>query len=168
VSSTRAGKTDFRHDQVTDFNICDALGVPGMWPVLRDACGSKGFVEGLDTMPGSEDGIAVLRAMAEVFVVTSPMSVPNWAFERGNWLGKKFDFPKDRIVQTEAKFVIEGDILVDDKIENVLDWAKAHPEGLGIIFHATYNKNYIPEVTNISRAFGWKDVITLCQSHFDR
>lgn len=147
--------------QVTDFNICEALGIPHRWETLREACGSVGFVEGLDVIPGSVEAVNKIRENAEVFVVTSPMSVPNWAYERSIWLEKKFDFKKSHIVQTEAKHVIEGDYLVDDKVENVVSWAQSHPNGLGIIFDAPYNRSYIPVCTNISRAFGWADVVTL-------
>lgn len=161
----KASGSEFTHQDVHEYNICEGLGVPHMVTVMRDACATPGFVHKMPEVPFAREGVLVLREIADVFAVTTPMSVPTWAYERELWLKERMGFTKDRIVQTEAKHVIVGDVLIDDKVENVLEWAKHHPEGLGIIFHAPYNKNYNPEVTNISRAWGWSDVLALCQNH---
>ena len=152
-------RTCFKHEQVTAFDICESLGVPHCWDTLRAACASPGFVLGLEQMPEAAWHIELLRDLADVFVVTSPMSVPNWAYERGLWLERHFNFKKPSVVQTEAKHVILGDVLIDDKIENVESWAEHHPNGLGIIFQAGYNKTYSSTLKNVVRASGWPETV---------
>lgn len=162
----KVGGYSFKPEDVKDYNICEGLGVPHMWTALKTACATPSFVRGFGVIPGSLEGVKELRQIADVYAVTTPMTVPTWAFERALWLDEKMGFTKDFVVQTEAKHVIEGDILIDDKPQNVEEWAKHHPEGLGIIFNATYNRDFVTMQKNIVRALGWKHAVELCRAYF--
>lgn len=154
-----AGPHDFKHEHVTHFDICEGLGVPHLWENLREACGTPGFVMGLNVMPGAKEGVEKLQQHAEVFCVTSPMSVPNWALEREKWLEHHFDIKKSHVAQLESKHIIPGDYFVDDKIENIEIWAEHHPNSTAIIFDAPYNRNHRSKKLNVIRARDWVEVV---------
>lgn len=160
-----AGSHNFSHEHVTDFNICEVLGVPHMWENVRNACSQEGFVMNLNPMFGAHQGVESLRKHAELYCVTSPMSVPNWAFERERWLEKHFNIKKSHVVHTEAKHVVLGDYIIDDKIQNVESWASHHPKGVGIIFDAPYNRNHVSTLGNVVRASDWIDVVSFVAEH---
>ena len=55
----------------------------------------------------------------------------------------------------ESKATVEADVLIDDKIENVREWAQTGRQA--ILFDAPYNRNF--DVTGVARANGWKEVV---------
>lgn len=158
--------SSYVHDDVTEFEICSALGIPEMWDTLRRACAQEGFVSSLKPIPNALAGLSSLRRLHEVVAVTSPMSVRNWAFEREEWLMKYMGFKKDEIVQTSGKHLIQADVIVDDRIDNVLSWISHHPNGLGIIFPAPHNKTFVTEQENVLKTTGWENTVLLCERHF--
>lgn len=160
VINASAG-SDFKHHEVTAFDICEALGVPHEWKTLRAACGEKDFCLNMGTIPGSIWGVEALRASADVYCVTSPMSEPNWVVDRNVWLEKHYGITKPFIVHTEAKHIVTGDVFVDDKVENVKIWAEYNPKNLAILFNAPYNKDTNIGLPNVVRAFDWEDVVKL-------
>ena len=159
-------ESNFQHQHVTDFDICGSLGIPHAWEILKNSCSNPDFVATMQKIPGADEGLKRLREISDVYVVTSPMNVPNWAYERQRWLTSMFDFTPDKIVQTEAKHVIVGDVIIDDKFENVLSWTRYHPNGLGILFHAPYNEKNDIQGYNIVRAETWNCVIDIIERHF--
>jgi 5'(3')-deoxyribonucleotidase len=156
-----SAKTDFKHHEVTEFDICQSLGVPHEWPTLRAACGEKDFCINMGLVPGAVAGVEALREKADIFCVTSPMSVPNWVVDRNIWLEKHFGITKAFIVHTEAKHIVTGDVFVDDKVENVKIWAEYNPKNLAILFDASYNQNANISLPNVARGHGWDGVLHL-------
>jgi len=156
--------TNFQHAHVHDFDICESLGLPHMWDTLKAACGEKDFCLNLELIPGAQAGVSMLRASADVYCLTSPMSVPNWAYDRNIWLEKHFEITNPFVVHTEAKHIVTGDIFVDDKVENVRVWAEHNPKSLAILFDAPYNRKTEINRANVVRAFSWDDVVKLSNS----
>lgn len=119
-----------------------------------DAFKCEGWCMGLEPYPGSQEGIALLERVADVYFVTSPMHGPHWAYERTLWLKKYFGVPAKRVVHTNAKYLCVGDIFVDDKFDHVENWQKAHPHGCSVLWTQPYNrKNEWPH-----RATCWEEV----------
>lgn len=80
------------------------------------------------------DGVEVF------FVTTSYDGSPTWDHDRRYWIKERFGRKaRSNLVFTEKKEVVEGAILLDDKVENVLKWAKRHPQGKGIVWPWKYN-----------------------------
>jgi 5'(3')-deoxyribonucleotidase len=76
---------------------------------------------------GAKEGVARLRELADVHVVTSPFpSSATWMGEREAWLRDHFGFTHDDITHTHRKSILDGDVLVDDKAANVEGWLH-HP-----------------------------------------
>ena len=121
------------------------------------ACGVPGFCGGLDVIEGSRDFVEGLCYLGEVYVVTSPMpNHPTWAFEREQWLRDHFGLPANRVIHTSAKHVCLGDVLIDDRPENVRRWQEAHPTGVGLLWDAPYNRRD----TRLQRVRGAEDALS--------
>lgn len=89
----------------------------------------------------AQEGVELLRkADLDVYFLTSPMHGRHWAYERAAWLMKHFGAKNDHIIQTNAKYVCKGRVLVDDKPAHVENWQGAHPGGIGILWDRQYNQ----------------------------
>ena len=60
----------------------------------------------------------------------------------------------------EPKSTVDAEILIDDKTENVVDWAKTGRTA--ILFDAPYNQSF--DVVGVIRAKGWKEVVASVRS----
>lgn len=88
----------------------------------------------VEEIPYAVQGVKALAKVSDVYFCTSPMKVPNWCFDRQNWLKDRFGALAGKIVFTKHKFLVHGDILVDDKVKNIDSWQEAHPNGRGILW----------------------------------
>lgn len=102
---------------------------------------SKGWCRSIKPYPAALAAIPRLRQVADVRFVTSPMSrSPYWMWERDQWLRKHFNAEHHDIVFTRAKYLVEGDVFVDDNLDHVLAWSDAHPKGKAVLWEASYNR----------------------------
>jgi 5'(3')-deoxyribonucleotidase len=99
------------------------------------------------TLPVLEEAVPIVRAARKakdrlrVRWATSPwVSCREWGHMRYHWLNDKFDVPPDEVHITAAKEDIDADIFLDDKIDNVEAWQRAHPKGLAYLFKTPYNE----------------------------
>lgn len=124
------------HHRVNDFDswdIFDALKIPtDVRKLVYDEMHQPGWCFKIQVYPFSQYGVVKLRKIADVYVVTSPMRGNTWTSERDRWLMRHFNFTTKQILHGSAKHVCSGDFLIDDKIENLEKWAKAHPNGYPI------------------------------------
>jgi 5'(3')-deoxyribonucleotidase len=106
-------------------------------------------------------GFAKLAELADIVIVTSPMAgSPTWMSEREEWLALHFGIHPHDVIHAHKKHHVVGDIFCDDRTENVVAWAKAHPRGLALLWHARYNeKDPIPKYT-VQRVRGWDELLT--------
>jgi 5'(3')-deoxyribonucleotidase len=164
------GKDRFNATHITQWDICKSIGQPHMWKDINDAAGKKGFCQKIRVYPGSKEGVAKLKELGEVFVVTSPLTVPNWVSERSAWLEEHFEIGKSNVVHTEAKHVIVGDVLIDDKFSNIESWVNHHPNGLGLLWNAPYNQDasWSFHCDQIARISSWEDAVKLIQEHAEK
>jgi 5'(3')-deoxyribonucleotidase len=88
----------------------------------------------VEEIPYAVQGVKSLAKVSDVYFCTSPMKAQNWCFDRQNWLKDRFDKLAGKIVFTKHKFLVYGDILVDDKIKNIDSWKEAHPRGCGVLW----------------------------------
>lgn len=102
---------------------------------------SSGFCSNIPPFPDAIDGVRALREIADVYVVTAPFEVsPTWRNERDQWLARHFGFrAATQVIHTESKFLVKGDVFVDDKPLNVIEWQAAHPSGHGFLWRQPYN-----------------------------
>jgi 5'(3')-deoxyribonucleotidase len=116
----------FKHEDITDYyhaGLLEALKTPGI--------GKR-----IPLYPGSVLAMERLRAKGhELVFVTAPFDHnPTWMWDRNEWLD--WWFPGIPIVHTRHKYLISGDMLVDDNPENLAQfpgaavlWARPWNEG---------------------------------------
>lgn len=110
---------------VTEFDFCKSLKLETdvARAVKQRISGEPGWWLNLEPFPSARLGVAELREVADVYVVTSPWnSHRNWLWEREAWLKKHFDIPHSHVIAASAKHLVAGDMLVDDKTEAVERW----------------------------------------------
>jgi 5'(3')-deoxyribonucleotidase len=122
-----------------------------------------GFCSDLEILEGAKEGVAELQKLGDVYVVTSPIySSPTWTHERNAWLYKHFGIPSKKVVHTSAKYMIRGDVLLDDRPDNLHVWMAENPRGLPLLWH-------IPNTSSIStqgvRVRTWDQVVELVSQH---
>lgn len=114
-----------------------------------------GWVVDLQALDGAVAAVhALIDRGHEIVFVTSPWrGHPTWAHERAEWLAARFPDPK--IISTNQKHCIAGDVLIDDKPEHVVSWQAAHRQGLGVLWDAPYNR----DATGLTRCSSWAEVL---------
>lgn len=133
----------FTPADVTRFDIAGSLGLtPDQASLFKRRIGEiQDFARHLKPYDGAREGVALLRAVADVYIVTSPWnSNPTWMHDREWWLDKHFGIKHANVIHTSAKHVCVGDVFVDDKTEAVVQWKAAHPRGLALRWYTPHNR----------------------------
>ena len=135
------GAGPFVHDDVTTWAMEDCLGLTAPQRArMKARWAEPGFAASIPEYPGAREGVAALREVADVYACTAPMhSSPTWQHERHHWLVERFGFDHKQIVQTPAKYLVRGDMLIDDKPEHVAAWQETNPGGVGVLWSRAYN-----------------------------
>ena len=113
-------------------------------------------------LAGAIEAIKELRAAGhEVQFVTAIWDSPTWAYDRNRWL-RKHGLIKSTsgVTFTKDKHIVKGDFFVDDKISNVLEWRKAWPNGIGVVWAQPWNVDYIGH----TRWNDWSRLIKMVQT----
>lgn len=138
--SERFGR-EFKSEQVTQWDIAEALGIPKVlhawaWEALR----VPGFCRNVGSYPGAIEFVEALRMRGEeVYFVTSPLGGQHWHYERERWLKWFFGAKSNQIIFCHDKHLVRGRALIDDKVETIRAWSKAHPYGTAILRSQPYN-----------------------------
>jgi 5'(3')-deoxyribonucleotidase len=141
------------HDDVTTWDIISSFPVDAsrLGDTMRSRWREPGWCASIPVYEGAVEGISILRDLADVFFVTAPMSgAPHWMWERSLWLSQHFNADERDIVFTSSKHLVSGDVFVDDKPSNVMEWLHGHHFGRGVpvIWDRPYNRGYgLPPVT---------------------
>ena len=116
------------HAEVTSYNH----------PGLLEALKRPGFAADQPEYDGAVEGIRALGA--DVVFVTAPYQWnQTWAHDREGWLRERF--PAAPVVHTAHKYLVKGDMLVDDNPEHLRAWVKANPYGIAILWSRPWNEN---------------------------
>lgn len=151
--------TSFRHEDVTQWNISEALGIGSQ--TVRDFAVSPDLVRGLEPIRGAKEGFKMLDQTQYVYVVTCPGDTPTWTSDREAWLWKHFQFPRSRVVHTYCKHIIQGDMLIDDNVDNVRAWAAEHKYGVALLWDRPWNQR--ADVGRYTRVKSWEEIAALIE-----
>lgn len=66
-----------------------------------------------------------------------PMHSRHWVFERTEWLKEHFDIDLRHVIHTSSKYLVHGDVFLDDKPDHVEGWRREHPNGLAMLWHTS-------------------------------
>ncbi len=101
------------------------------------------FWRELPVVDGAREKIkAIKQAGHDIYwVTTSWPGCRTWASDREKWLKDHFGAHYTRVVVCADKKVVAGDVIIDDKPENLEPWAEEHKAGRALLFDAPYNKD---------------------------
>lgn len=117
----------------------------------------SGWCASIPPYPEALGAYQKLSTIGKVVWVTAPLKgAPHWHLERLEWLETHFGASEEDVVFTHDKSHVWGDVLIDDKLENVESWAETHKQGLGILWDRPYNRARTPAGTK--RVHSWWEV----------
>ena len=105
-----------------------------------DRASQPGWCSAIDPYPGAERFVAELRTLGDVVAVTAPLGCcPTWESERREWLRCRGIHD---VVSTRRKDLVYGDVLIEDKVENLRAWYdRSQRDAYGILVQHTYNRH---------------------------
>lgn len=119
-----------------------------------------GFCYGFEPAEGAFAALQKLRGFGcEIFAVTAPNVIPNWCNERTLWLEKHMQIPRSHVAHTEAKYLLGGNFFLDDRPDNVAQWAAEHPQGVAMLWSTANNRRNRTGPGTQYRIEGWEAVI---------
>jgi len=125
---------------------------PGQNEVLSTVIEQPGFCASLAPCEGARRGVGALRGKGlEVVCVTTPWHSSTWAYERQNWLQEHFGISRSHTVFTEAKHLVQGDYLLDDRPSHVAKWSEHNPNSPAFLWGTRFNTRD----TCLRRVEGW-------------
>jgi len=138
------GGPRYEPHHVTEFNFTKALGLDDSLArkVKRAISDDSAWWSTLPPFPEAITGVAALREVADVYIVTSPWnSNRTWLHARESWLKHHFDIPHSHVIACSAKHLVRGDVFVDDKTEAVAAWQAAHRDAIAVQWETPHNRN---------------------------
>ncbi len=139
-------KRTHTEDDVTEWAIERSLGLTEEeTATVESYIRARGFASQLQPYPGAQDAVMRLRAAGHsVYFVTTPFRGSrgqhlSWVDDREHWLIDHFGAVPGDIVHTSAKHLVSGDVFIDDRLENVISWQAANPDGMGLLWYQPYN-----------------------------
>jgi len=127
---------------------------------LREHVSKPGFCSSIQPIPGSHEFVESMRALGDVFIVTSPFQSPTWGYERTQWLNWHYGIHHRQVIFSGSKFVEHGDVFVDDHHTHVTAWSAEWPDKLAILMTTPGNRDTDVPFGAI-RANTYSDVISL-------
>lgn len=128
------------HDDVKEWAIEKSLGVPKeTWDQVYTKMQVAGFCSSIPLYPGTKDAIAELMSIADLYIVTSPLGGPHWAHEREKWLFEHFGIPAKKVASISSKYIVAGDVFMDDKTSHLVEWTNHNPDGVAVRWNRLYN-----------------------------
>lgn len=152
----------------------------GVHEVVKPECGEKvydimkvpGMFSDLDFVDGALEGIKWLcnNKELDVYIVTSFSGCGEIAKGKMDWFEKKLSFlDPEQIILCKRKEIVDGDVLIDDSVENLENWAK-HQTELGkdsshaIALAAPHNVEADENPLIDFRAETWDDIINYLEN----
>lgn len=126
------------------------------------------FYANLKPIDGALEGVKKLHKFADVYLVTSiPLDLPdalhaNTLEAKRRWVKRHLPFiGQHKIIVSHHKAMVRGDILVDDKAQNIDEWMATGR--IGIVYDNPWNR----ECDASYRACNWDDVVTYCEEVYE-
>lgn len=156
------------HRTVEEIKVWDVGDALGLTRTERAAVHSQlqlpGRAFSMRNYPHTIEAVQKLAAHADVYFVTSPFPSPTWTFDRDQWLQVRFGELGKRVTYTHDKHICSGDVLVDDKPENVVAWIKENYPGCAVLWAQPYNElayDQAMRLRGVVRTNDWSRVFEL-------
>lgn len=127
---------------------------------IRKPLHRKGFWEELPPYPGAVEFVETLDNMGHtVYIATAPFPSDVCMWGKKLWVEEHLPFlAPTRINILHDKHLLRGDMMVDDKPENLIQF-----KGNRILFHQPWNLNLTTGLMEscFTRVFGYSDILAL-------
>jgi len=156
----------YTKDQLTNHDFFKSIDRHDLHDAWIHSIEHAGFVSNLEPLKDSLECIQALKRHHQVLPVTAPTNARNWMYERSQWL-IKHGFPFKEQVHTHAKYAVSCDVFIDDKVENLEDYAEHNSsDTMLILFDQPWNRKNVD--VRFNRAKSWHDILDFvdCKSKF--
>jgi len=129
--------------------------------LMRDAMVRPGFCASIPWYAGARALTNALQDVGDLVVVTKTYRAgPTWAYERQRWAEAGGLF---KIVHTGNKEYVDGDVLIEDSIENALSWKRDRRHATVVLVDRPWNRTvpYPLAPAGIYRATRWSHVMRI-------
>ncbi len=152
----------YTREQLTQCDLSAAAGLHASEKYrIEIAMRRQDFCARIQPIAGAQEGLAALRKVAEVRIVTKPLPDslvygPSifWCTERLNWLYRHFGIPASDVYLCSDKQGIRGDILVDDDPKNLVGF-----QGRALLWDRPWNQG-----AQFERITTWQELLTVVGS----
>lgn len=105
---------------------------------VRKPLHKPGFWEMLPPYPGAVEFVKKLTEVGyDVYIATAPFPSENCMWEKKKWVDRVlYWLPPTRTIFIHDKHILEGDMLIDDKPENLVSFT-----GTRVLFDRPWNRN---------------------------
>jgi 5'(3')-deoxyribonucleotidase len=140
-------------EDITEWDLLKCAPLVGCDPkVVFGMLQDPGFIYNIKPVWGAREAVKALQdAGHEIYLVTArcgPVSMPDTL----EWVKKHLPFinAEKQVIFCYNKRLIPADVLIDDKMETLVDYSAHHPEALMMAIKYPYNapleKNFDPNV----------------------
>ena len=150
-------------EDVKTWEMKDALDSGEGKHFVRSCCRYPEFYRDLDEVEGAVAGMKqLIDKKHDVIIATSvPKFGPIAYAGKVEWLRRNAPFfDLNNLVAISRKYLLEGDVLFDDAVHNVMPWAGIGR--VGVLMAYPWNSGtYCLRMPNIVRVAGWKDFLRI-------
>lgn len=153
-------------EDIPRWDIFESLGLPQIWEAFGERAQNIGLCASIKPYAEAIKEVQKLTNKYEVLIVTAPVDALPWMYERAHWLEEHFGIPRKKVIFAHAKQYVQGDVLVDDKPDNVIVWSEANPNGIAVLWEHPYNRDVeLPK--GIIRTSDWNELHSILKEKFD-
>ena len=150
----RKYKDKLKINQIEDWNLAQYT-ICG--DKIYDFLKSKTLYNYVKPLPFALDGVNSLRNLG-FSIVYATGGTPKGSVYKYEWLKNNGFWNKnDHYIQTASKFLIRGEILIDDNWDNINNFIGS----MKLLIDAPWNKKYNYK----NRIFGWKDILKTVEEY---
>lgn len=123
-----------------DFTDMSCLG--SLAPLANTIMEEPGFASAIPIIDGAVEAVNKIRKAGHtIFWLTAPKeNSATWQSDRSRWLEANMGTNLDYIISTRAKFLVRGNVFIDDLEENLFRWSK-YNKGTTLCYSQPWNKN---------------------------
>ena len=166
--------TNIKQSDLTGWDLYDIIDDPKAKTTLYDYLNQTNMILDMNPYEEALRGVSALKEFADIYVVTSPMmNYPNWILHRNKWLKTHFGIDKNHVIHTSAKHLVQADVFIDDKPENVVNWSRygnnVYSQAVlwkhdHVKFEPELNENFWQKDTEIIHTNDWNKILEVVKT----
>lgn len=164
--ANRLAGTSYTAEDVREW---DLFNLPGLrevedatWKVISEV----GWARTQPVLPGAIAAMQAFQEIGDVRIITAPVHAPTFCYDRKMWLLENFGIKHSHVIFATEKHYVDGDMLLDDKVENVRDWLQERGRrrgGTAVLWARPYNETFDSHPRMV-RTGDWSRVIEIARN----